>query len=143
LNFRLSFYDFPWDVGTAADIASPRRGFGAVLEALQEPGASPGPFRFMPSLEFSRDLSRELPRESTSKDSRKLFNPRLFSQTRTDVSVQFSRNRRRPAAGGRMFAERFIGVKRKKRRTLRFSNFSRFFPLSQPKELAPHRHAGH
>jgi len=53
----------------------------------------------MPSVDFSFDFSfessLELSPESTSKDSRKLFNPRLFSQTRTDVSVQFSRSRRR------------------------------------------------
>ena len=86
------------------------------------PGAreSPGPFGFMPSVEFSLELSPE----STSKDSRKLFNPRLLSQTRTDVSVQFSRSRRRPAAGRRMFAERFNGVKRKKSGTSCFRPFS-------------------
>ena len=50
---------------------------------------------------------------SSSKDSRKLFNPHLLSQTRTDVSVQFSRNRRRPAAGRRILAEALFSVKRK------------------------------
>jgi hypothetical protein len=83
----------------------------------------------MPSVDFSF----ELPPESTSKDSRKLFNPRLFSQTRTDVSVQFSRNRRRPAAGTRMLAEAFIGVKRKRSGTSVFDLLFRFFQLPQPK----------
>jgi hypothetical protein len=106
LKFRLLFYDFPKDVGTASDLRPPRCDFGAVLEVLREPELAPGtPFGFKPSVDFSP--------ESSSKDSRKLFNPHLLSQTRTDVSVQFSRNRRRPAARRRILAEALFGVKRK------------------------------
>ena len=67
------------------------------------------PFGFKLSAERSFDRSSE----SSSKDSRKLFNPHLLSQTRTDVSVQFSRSRRRPAAGRGILAEVLFGVKRK------------------------------
>src|ERR1017187_700150 len=90
----------------------------------------------MPSVEFSFDFSLEFSPESTSKDSRKLFNPRPFSQTRTDVSVQFSRSRRRPAAGRRILAEPLVGVKRKR------SGTSTVFPAFAAKELIPHRRAG-
>jgi hypothetical protein len=88
----------------------------------------------MPSVDSSRDFSLELSPESTSKDSRKLFNPRLFSQTRTDVSVQFSRSRRRPAAGTRILAEPFSDVKRKRSGSF---TFYCLFPDSQPKERTP------
>src|ERR1035441_10191985 len=86
----------------------------------------------MPSLDSSFESSLK----GTSKDSRKLFNPRLFSQTRTDVSVQFSRSRRRPAAGRRILAEPLVGVKRKR------SGTSTVFPAFAAKELIPHRRAG-
>lgn len=71
------------------------------------------PFGFKLSVDVSRDFSLDPSPESSSKDSRKLFNPHLLSQTRTDVSVQFSRNRRRPAAGRRILAEALFSVKRK------------------------------
>src|SRR5664279_2454831 len=86
----------------------------------------------MPSLDFSFESSLK----GTSKDSRKLFNPRLFSQTRTDVSVQFSRNRRRPAAGRRILAEALVGVKQKRSGTFTVS------PAFAAKELTPHPRAG-
>jgi hypothetical protein len=96
----------------------------------------------MPSVWLSFDLSREFRPEGTSKDSRKLFNPRLFSQTRTDVSVQFSRSRRRPAARRRILAERFIGVKRKRSGSSCFSALFRFSRFSQPKNSPRIRRAG-
>jgi len=71
------------------------------------------PIGFKLSVDVSRDFSLDPSPESSSKDSRKLFNPHLLSQTRTDVSVQFSRNRRRPAAGRRILAEALFSVKRK------------------------------
>ncbi|MDL2718435.1 MAG: hypothetical protein PT977_11830, partial [Acidobacteriota bacterium] len=80
------------------------------------------PFGF----KLSVGVSCDSPPKSSSKDSRKLFNPHLLSQTRTDVSVQFSRNRRRPAAGRRILAEALFGVKRKVKRNFTFSCFSRF-----------------
>jgi hypothetical protein len=90
----------------------------------------------MPSVEFSSDSSREFSPESTSKDSRKLFNPRLFSQTRTDVSVQFSRSRRRPAAW-----EADTGRSIRRRQAEKKRNFT-VFPAFATKELVPHRRAG-
>jgi hypothetical protein len=104
LKFRLSFYDFPKDVGIALALRPPRCDFGAGLEVLREPVLAPGtPFGFK--------LPGDESPKSSSKDSRKLFNPHLLSQTRTDVSVQFSRSRRRPAAGTRILAEALFGVK--------------------------------
>jgi hypothetical protein len=108
----------------------------------------------MPSVDFSFDFSfessLELSPESTSKDSRKLFNPRLFSQTRTDISVQFSRSRRRLAAGRRILAEAFIGVKRKRSGTLTLSTFAAYFfcpfplfPAFAAKDLTPHALRGY
>ena len=121
LKFRLSFYDFPKDVGTASDSRPPRCGFGAGLEVLRESELAPGTL-----LASSRPPTFRSS-ESSSKDSRKLFNPHLLSQTRTDVSVQFSRNRRRPAAGRRILAEALFGVKRKVKPRFTFSCFSRSF----------------
>ena len=98
--------------------------FGAVLEVLREPGRESGTplASSLPSISLC-DSSPE----SSSKDSRKLFNPHLLSQTRTDVSVQFSRSRRRPAAGRRILAEPSIGVKRKMKQSFTFSVFFHFF----------------
>ena len=54
LKFRLSFYDFPKDVGTASGLHPPRCDFGAVLEALQEPELAPRTlFGFKPSADLA------------------------------------------------------------------------------------------
>jgi hypothetical protein len=91
------------------------------------------PLRFKPSV----DRSCDRPPKSSSKDSRKLFNPHLLSQTRTDVSVQFSRSRRRPAARRRILTGPPFGVKKKVKSKLTFCRFARFAGHTSPETPLP------